>query len=785
MALTTVKVLGDGPLAQALLSACTPQIALVGSATESGAAGADCAVITEREATTEDTIIALLKQGISVICALPVGQFQPELSTIRQLCEQHQAAFHQTSLLPQMLSERLTMTLSKGLERIDHVRIVQSTDVSGVNMAPWGGLRASGLCESPDKLELLQQQRTPNAHAIACNIALQLYGNTEPVRLEARHHATVAEHTVTLPDGEIQAGTVKQCVYHHDAWLGDRHFLTLEEHWHPGGDDASWGNDIPYGHITAPCAFTVQIEGHPGSFNSQLQLDGQPGTDDPLLAASVQEILNLVPAMTKTNTGLLYNDATPRYQLDERMPGSGVARATASRPDKPLRVAIWGPGEIGGAVIRAALQRDYVQLVGAKVFSPHKHGKDIGELAGVGPIGVKATRFTTEILALKPDCVIVTPQPRSITEGLDDDVITLLEAGINVITSAAYHNVTMPNWLGQSQTPSALLNAVAGTTYMGQNRAEDVLFAVNSAVIPKLTQGRLGKLVTPLMDRLLDHAVRKAMPYRATAQRLQRACEKGHATLHGTGVHPTFMAERVGMQLAAMVANPRHVRFIEAADFSYMPDGMWGGLQTLGFGRPADQLDEHFLIAKAGDFYYGDVIGNAAHLMYNLPCSAVRVERHFRALPAQQEFQVGSQLIRKGHAAALHMVHKGYIGEHHFFTNEECWYLGPDREYRGDDLPFGHFQTPLSYTIQVAGESQNLDMQLSMDGTGKAADMMAAANTETADGRCQLGQAYREAGITNPITNATAMAILDALPAVCAMPPGVAIDDVRPGLLPF
>lgn len=245
MALTTVKVLGDGPLAQALLSACTPQIALVGSATESGAAGADCAVITEREATTEDTIIALLKQGISVICALPVGQFQPELSTIRQLCEQHQAAFHQTSLLPQMLSERLTMTLSKGLERIDHVRIVQSTDVSGVNMAPWGGLRASGLCESPDKLELLQQQRTPNAHAIACNIARQLYGNAEPVRLEARHHATVAEHTVTLPDGEIQAGTVKQCVYHHDAWLGDRHFLTLEEHWHPGGRRCQLGERHP------------------------------------------------------------------------------------------------------------------------------------------------------------------------------------------------------------------------------------------------------------------------------------------------------------------------------------------------------------------------------------------------------------------------------------------------------------------------------------------------------------------------------------------------------------
>ncbi len=41
--------------------------------------------------------------------------------------------------------------------------------------------------------------------------------------------------------------------------------------------------------------------------------------------------------------------------------------------------------------------------------------------------------------------MIVTPQPRAVLEGLDADVIALLESGKSVVSTAAYHNVAMPN----------------------------------------------------------------------------------------------------------------------------------------------------------------------------------------------------------------------------------------------------------------------------------------------------------------------------------------------------
>ncbi|MDI1303006.1 MAG: hypothetical protein PSX71_13965 [bacterium] len=449
---------------------------------------------------------------------------------------------------------------------------------------------------------------------------------------------------------------------------------------------------------------------------------------------------------------------------------------------KPYRVIIWGPGEIGGAVVRAALKRDNIELVGAKAFSPHKHGKDLGELAGIAPIGVRATTSKAAILAMEADCVIVTPQPRSIVECLDNDVIDILESGKNVVTSAAYHNVTMPNWLVSSQTPTALLREISRTNGVAQNRSERLALKANSWMMDVAHSRLLKPFLPALLDRLLAPAMDRVFPLRATPERLQAACRKGGTSLHGTGVHPTFMAERVGMTLASALEEVRHIRFVEAADFSYSPDGMWGGLKSLGFGCPLDELDTRFLIARAGDFYYGDVIGNAAHLLYGVPTSSVRVERSFRGIPADKDFKVGSVLIRKGTSAALHMVHKGYIGDHHFFTNEECWYLGPDKEYRGDKLPFGGFKTPISYTIEITGKPANLKMQLSMDGYGDDVEWMTdPAGNSTASMRCANAQKARKAGITNPITNATAMAILDAVGPVCEAAPGVVIDDTRPG----
>lgn len=768
-----------------VLSGCNPLGIYVSADPKSAQkCQADCVIVTTAMNSSADElrnlIVGLLTEGLNVIATIPDSHVQLDLKAIQISCEKGRSSFHATGLMPHLLLERFAMTLAKALQSVDHIRMIQAIDCTAAPLAMWGGLSRLGFNKQHDGEEP-QTLQDSIMHAVAANVAQQLYcGRSENLRIERELQSTHLKDGLVVHDIELQAGSIASLHYIYRVFLDDHCFLTCEENWHLGGEYADYLSDMPYSKFTTPYRFAFDVTGEPSKLEGQLEFEACSPETNPLVHVIAQGAIAAVEAVCDAAPGIVLNDATPRYRLDERLPASTVVGETPTRKSQsPYRVAIWGPGEIGGAVTRAALKRKDIKLVGAKVFSPSKAGKDLGELVGIPPIGVQATLSKAEIKALKPDCVIVTPQPRAIVEGLDKDVLDLLSSGINVITSAAYHNVTMPNWLVSSQRPSELLMEVANTSGMARNFTEEIVFGINRMVMNASQKGVLNRVVPGILNTLLKSHIERVMPLRATSQHIIDACISGGAALHGAGVHPTFMAERVGIQLANLVGEARCMRFVEAADFSYMPDGMWGGLEALGFGKPVENLDSNYLIAKAGDFYYGDVVGNAAHSLYGVHNEQVRVERSFRALPAAKDFKVGSRTIRKGCSAALHMVHKGYLGDHHFFTNEECWYLGPECEYRGDDLPFGNFKTPLSYTIEVEGKANSLKFQLGMAGAGKS-ERFLNSNAPSADARCALGQQMRKEGVTNPITNATAMVILDAVSSVCKMPAGVIIDDVRP-----
>ena len=124
-------------------------------------------------------------------------------------------------------------------------------------------------------------------------------------------------------------------------------------------------------------------------------------------------------------------------------------------------------------------------------------------------------------------------------------------------------------------------------------------------------------------------------------------------------------------------------------------------------GRPevlrpaaASQISTPTGSRKAGDFCY-DLTGNVAHAFYGAHPDEVRVERSMRALPAKSD-QIGSTHITR-HCRSDAMTHRGYLGDHHFFTNEECWYPRPENAFRGDDLPYEAFR-PTADTPSVTGK---------------------------------------------------------------------------------
>jgi 4-hydroxy-tetrahydrodipicolinate reductase len=93
-------------------------------------------------------------------------------------------------------------------------------------------------------------------------------------------------------------------------------------------------------------------------------------------------------------------------------------------------VVQWATGNIGLCSLRAVIEHPDLELVGVYVYSEAKSGRDAGELCGVAPTGVVATRDVEEILSLKPDCVLY------MADRADIDVLCrLLEAGANVVTT--------------------------------------------------------------------------------------------------------------------------------------------------------------------------------------------------------------------------------------------------------------------------------------------------------------------------------------------------------------
>lgn len=99
-------------------------------------------------------------------------------------------------------------------------------------------------------------------------------------------------------------------------------------------------------------------------------------------------------------------------------------------PNKTYRVVQWATGRIGEASLRELLRSPQFKVVGVYVHSEAKDGRDVGELLGLAPLGVKATRSIENIIALKPDCVVANMEGPNV-----DAVCRFLEAGINIATS--------------------------------------------------------------------------------------------------------------------------------------------------------------------------------------------------------------------------------------------------------------------------------------------------------------------------------------------------------------
>jgi hypothetical protein len=103
----------------------------------------------------------------------------------------------------------------------------------------------------------------------------------------------------------------------------------------------------------------------------------------------------------------------------------------------PRRVVVWGPGNVGAPALRTVVSHPGLELSGVVVHAPEKEGRDAGELVGLPPLGIRATRDAEAALA-GADALFYGANQDFRPREAADEMIAALARGVSVVTAGTY-----------------------------------------------------------------------------------------------------------------------------------------------------------------------------------------------------------------------------------------------------------------------------------------------------------------------------------------------------------
>jgi len=334
------------------------------------------------------------------------------------------------------------------------------------------------------------------------------------------------------------------------------------------------------------------------------------------------------------------------------------------------KVAVWSTGWIGSIAIGAAHRRADMDLVGVWVHSPEKDGRDAGELAGIGAIGLAATHDVDAILAAGPECVIYAASGPQLDAAAVPDYVRLLEAGVNV--------VTVTSW---------------GLVYPEAFRAE-------------------------WRDQLVA------------------AARRGGASLYASGIEPGFAADELPLVLSTMSNTIRAVRSTEIMMYDTYP--VEHVIRSMGFAVP---MDETPLLAYPGA--QAATWGPSIRLVAaGLGVEIDEIREYFDRVPTDRDLDVASGRVPAGTGGAVRTQTVGVVGGEERIVIEHVNRMAADL---APEWPKGTRGVDGIYTIHIDGDPA-IDMEMTVGDHGTATDGAMVA---------------------------TAMRIVNAVPAVIAAPAGL------------
>ncbi len=331
------------------------------------------------------------------------------------------------------------------------------------------------------------------------------------------------------------------------------------------------------------------------------------------------------------------------------------------------RVVQWATGGVGRAAIQGIQSHPQLELVGCWVHSADKQGRDAGEIAGIGEIGVRATGDVDELLGLKADCILYSPlmaQP--------GEVVRFLESGANVVTPLG--------WV---------------YPFGGADIAE-----------------------------------------------IEAACERGGSTLHGSGIHPGGITERLPLVATSFSRAITHVRAEEFSDIRTY-DAPQVVSEIMLFGKTPEQAGASLMPQMLGNGFFQSIDMVAAGLGIRLD-DEKRTIHEMALATAPIDSPIGP--IQPGTVAAQRFVWQGLVQGEPVITAAVNWLMGEENLDPGWSFGPGGER----FEIEVSGDPP---VRLTVHGVHP--DSVAAGLAR------------------NPGIVATAMNCVNAIPYVCQAPSGI------------
>jgi hypothetical protein len=253
------------------------------------------------------------------------------------------------------------------------------------------------------------------------------------------------------------------------------------------------------------------------------------------------------------------------------------------------RVIVWGTGFVGSSVLRILLAHPAYEVAGVLVNDARKEGKDVGELAGVGPVGMRASRDASRMLAEPADAVAYFG-PSALHAAVNMENLTAaLRAGKNVVDTS----------MGAFQNPK---------------RAPD-----------------------------------------AWRELVAEACTAGQVSFFSGGIDPGFGNDLLPLTLLGLAGRVDSVRTTEFLDAGTYPDQ--ASLEALGL---QSSLDEPALLESAG--LMTGIWGGPLYMIAEaLEVEVEETREIYRRWPATETTRFPLGQVEKGRCAAHRIELQGIV----------------------------------------------------------------------------------------------------------------------------